>query len=48
MREMGNTHIILVRKPEGKQPLGRSRHRWEGNIRSDLREKGWEGVSWIL
>jgi len=23
----------LVRKPEGKRPLGRQRHRWEGNIK---------------
>jgi hypothetical protein len=24
---------ILVGKPEGKRPLGRLKHRWEGNIR---------------
>jgi hypothetical protein len=29
---------ILVGKPEGKRPLGRPRHRWEDNIRMDLRE----------
>jgi hypothetical protein len=34
-------------KPEGKRPLGRPRHRWEGNIRMDLREIGWEGVDWM-
>jgi hypothetical protein len=28
----------LVRKPEGKRSLGRSRHRWEDNMRMDLRE----------
>jgi hypothetical protein len=28
---------ILVRKPEGKNPLGRPRRRWEDNIRMDLR-----------
>jgi hypothetical protein len=27
--------------------LGRHRHRWEGNIRVDLREIGWEGVDMI-
>jgi len=32
---------FLVRKPEGKRPLGRPRHRWEDNIKMDLRE--WEG-----
>jgi hypothetical protein len=38
---------ILVEKPEGKRTLGRPRRRWEGNIRMDLREMGWEGVDWI-
>jgi len=32
-----NSHNILVGKPEGKRPLGRPRHGWEGNIRIDLR-----------
>ena len=27
---------VLVRNPEGKRPLGRPRHRWEGNIKLDL------------
>jgi hypothetical protein len=33
-----NVHNILVGKPETKRPLGRSRCRWEDNIRMDLRE----------
>jgi hypothetical protein len=36
-----------VRKPEGRRPLGRPRHRWEDNIKMDLREVGWEGMDWI-
>jgi len=40
---MRNAHKILVTKPEGKT-LGRPRHRWEHNIRMDLREREWEGV----
>jgi hypothetical protein len=36
-----------VRKPKGKKPLGRCRHRWEDNIRMDLREIGWGGMDWI-
>jgi hypothetical protein len=28
----------LVGKPEGRRPLGRSRHRWEDNIKMDLQE----------
>jgi hypothetical protein len=38
---------ILVRKPEGKRSLRRPSHRWECNIRIDLREIGWESVDWI-
>jgi hypothetical protein len=30
--------IILVGKPEGKRPLGRSRRRWEDNIKTDVQE----------
>jgi hypothetical protein len=29
---------VLVRKPEGKRPLGRARPRWEDNIKMDLQE----------
>jgi hypothetical protein len=38
---------VLVGKPEGKRPLGRPRHRWEGGVRMDLRETGLVGVFWI-
>jgi len=31
---------ILTGKPIGKRPLGRSRRRWEENIRMDLEEIG--------
>jgi hypothetical protein len=27
---------VLVVKPEGKRPLGRTRHRWKDNINMDL------------
>jgi hypothetical protein len=30
-----------------KRPLGRTRHRWEDNIKMDLRETGIDGVNWI-
>ena len=33
---------ILVGKPEGRRPLQRPRHRWEDNIKIDLRGVGWE------
>ena len=31
---------VLVGKPEGKRSLGRPRHRWEDDIKKDLREVG--------
>jgi hypothetical protein len=37
---------MLVGKHEGKRPLQRSRHRWEDNIRIDVRETVLE-VDWI-
>jgi hypothetical protein len=44
MGEMRNSH---VGKSEGKRPCRRPRHRWEGNIRMNLREIVWEDVDWI-
>jgi hypothetical protein len=38
--EVKNWFKILVRKPEGKRPLDRPRHRWENNVDSDLKEIG--------
>jgi hypothetical protein len=38
---------IYFGKPEGKRPLGRPRCRWVDNIKTDLREIGWEGIDWI-
>jgi hypothetical protein len=35
-----NAYRILVRKPEGKRPLGRPRRNWVDNIEMDLREIG--------
>jgi hypothetical protein len=38
---------VLVGKPEGRRPLRRPRHRWEDNIRMDLREVGCGCVDWM-
>jgi hypothetical protein len=38
---------VLVGKPEGKGPLGRSSKRREGLIRMDLTETGCWSVEWI-
>ena len=35
-----------MRKPEGKRPLGRPRHRWKDNIKL-AQEVGWGGMGWI-
>jgi hypothetical protein len=48
MGDMRNAYKILVGKPEGKRPLGRSRCRWEDSIRMDLVERGWEGVTGFI
>jgi hypothetical protein len=32
---------ILAGKSEGKGPLGRPKHRWEDNMKTDLKEIGW-------
>jgi hypothetical protein len=42
----GSVYRVLVGKPEGKSLPGR-RNRWEGNIKMDLPELGWEGMDWI-
>jgi hypothetical protein len=47
MGDKGTTYKNLVRKPEGKRPLGRRRHKQEDNISMDLRDIGWSGMDWI-
>jgi hypothetical protein len=42
MGERIGAYRALVGKPEERRPLGRPRHRWENNIKIDLREVGWE------
>ena len=38
---------VLTGKPTRKRPLGRSRLRWEGNIRKDLKEIGINTRNWV-
>jgi hypothetical protein len=45
--EKRNVYRLLVRKPEGKRPLGRRRRRWIDNIKMDLLYIGLGGVDWI-
>jgi hypothetical protein len=47
MGERRGVYRALVGKPEGRRPLGRTRRRWEDNIKMDLQEVGWGGMDWI-
>ena len=47
MGEDRGAHKVLVRKPEGKRPLGRPRRRWEDNIKMDFQEVGGVRVAWM-
>ena len=46
MGERG-VYRVLVGKPKGRRPLGRSRSRWVDNIRMDLQEVGYGYMGWI-
>jgi hypothetical protein len=37
----------MLRWPKGKRPLVRPRHRWEDNIKVDLREMVIDRLNWI-
>jgi hypothetical protein len=47
MGERIGLYRVLVGKPEGKRPLGRTRHRWEDNIKICLHEVGFGSRDWI-
>ena len=47
MGERRGIYRVLVGKPKGKRPLGRSRHRWEDSIKIYLQEVGCGGMDWI-
>ena len=47
MEQSRNAHRVLVRKPEGKKPLGWPRCRWEDNIKMGLREVRCDPGDWI-
>jgi len=40
-------YMVLVGRPDGKRLLGRSRHRWEDNIRINRQKVGWGSMDWI-
>jgi hypothetical protein len=47
MEEDRDVHRVLVEKPEGKSPLGRTKRRWEDNIKIDLQEVGGGCGDWM-
>jgi hypothetical protein len=46
MRDRRDAYRVLVGRPEGKKPFGRSR-RWEDNIKMNIQELGCRGMDWI-
>jgi hypothetical protein len=44
--ENRGVYKILEGRPEGRRPLGRTRRRWEKNIKMDLQDVEW-GKAWI-
>jgi len=47
MGEERGVYRVLLTKPEGKRPMGRSRRRWVDNIWMDLQEVGCGYMDWI-
>jgi hypothetical protein len=44
MGEVRGAYNILVGRPKGRRLLGRHGHRWEDNIKMDLRDIGFGDV----
>jgi hypothetical protein len=47
MGERRGLYGVLVRKPEGKRPLGGPRRNWEDSIKMDFQEVGCWDMDWI-
>ena len=48
MEEVRSAFKRLAGKRTGKRPLGRSRRRWEDNIRMNLKEIGINTRNWVI
>jgi hypothetical protein len=48
MMDRRDAYRILVRKPDGKVPHGKSRRRWKSDIRMDMKSvyRTWTGLIW--
>ena len=47
MEEGRSAFKILTGTPAGRRPVGRSRYRWEENIRMNLKEIGINTRNWV-
>jgi hypothetical protein len=50
MGDKSGAYRVLIRKPEGKRPLGRHGRRWQNSIKMDLQEgdgEAWTGLIWL-
>jgi len=47
MGERRGVYRVVMRKPEGKRPLGRPTRRCKDNIKMDLKEVGCGSMAWI-
>jgi hypothetical protein len=47
MEEGRSSFKTLKGTPTGKRPLGRLKHRWEDNLRMDLKEIGINTRDWV-
>jgi len=47
MGERRDVCRVLAGKPDGKRPLGRPQHRWEGNVKLDHQEMECGVMDWI-
>jgi hypothetical protein len=47
MGEGRAVYRVLMRKPEGRRPLGRHMRKWEDNNKMDLQEVCCGGMDWI-
>ena len=50
MEDRRGAYMVLVCRPKRWRPLGRSKRRWEDNIKLDSKEvdcKSWPGLIWL-
>jgi hypothetical protein len=48
MGEERKAYKVLVGKPEGKRPFGRTMRRWKDGIKMNLGKIGWGGGGWSV